>query len=1160
MKHIISKTVFKHFIAVLLLILGTIHASAQYQMVVHTDDGLSYPFSAERIDSVSFVLMNPDDNGNDEDETTVTGNATEITNYTATISAWANILDNLSTDLEVGIIFTTTGTPSKSNGTQLTVSTSSLSSDAKYTIELTKLSPSTTYYYRSFVYQSGIWFYGDVKEFTTKGLGAELVSGEVSKLTCYSAKVNCSVKIDASTQYSTLTYGICYGTTPEPTINNSRIQATTKDADGNYVCQLRALLGSTTYYYRAYAYVDGFLSYSSTRSFTTKDDDVVTTGDIDLQTFTIKSSLKIGSGAYSTLELGVCYGTNELPTVSDQTLTSNEVDDENNFVIIIAEIPYGQVYYRAYVSIDGSLHYGEIKMFEGNSVTTGDIDLQSYSIKSHITISDGYKSIRYGVCYGSNEMPTIEDKYISTTEIDDEKNYLITLTGIPFGKFYYRSYVSIDDSIYYGAVKMCDGNSITTGDIDTLTYNIKSYLKNSKGYKSIQCGICYSNNENPTISNDKIIGNEMNDNIYVVTLKNTKYDVVYYRAFVTVDNETYYGEVKSFKNEYIDLSITSGPISGLNEDRIATISLRTFPFDLLLRDNFAQLVLCDTLGNPLESSFKIVSKEFMPDSTWLVKVEVMDEIINDTFIAFSITNDNYTIISSPVQLLLKVNFNMRSVRTSDGLTMSYDGDTKTYSGCLPTVTDFSTQKIIFFHNGDYLTVGDSILQNNQINILDVSKPITVTLWKYNLGKNYTIKFTNTGLPVVRIETNGQSVTRRDTWVPGATMRIELPDGTVNYEGTLSLMGQGDQTWTDFDKKPYALQLDAEANLLGMHKQKHWILEANVKDRTLMRNDLAYWISKQTNLPYTVSGEFVELVWNGQHLGNYYLCEQPRIDDDRIDIHNPNLEEPEKGGFFIAIDAFLDYNDPKWADKGKDIGFYSSRYNMPYMFKDPDKDENGNPLSTTSAAFKYIQKYVNTMETAISNASSTNHEWANYLDICSAVDFALIQEIVMNPDAYNTWPKNGPKNTFIYKDSAGLMCYGPVWDFDYHTFTLYNDYEYNSGAWSNTENQRLYQWEILKLTNKGGKYYFSDLLKDPEFKALLIERWNIYKVIWKEGFDDYVDQIAEKIRLSETYNQKLWGYPSKQNGDWQLSFDDAVKAIKTAFKKRLQWIDENIGNL
>ncbi len=610
-------------------------------------------------------------------------------------------------------------------------------------------------------------------------------------------------------------------------------------------------------------------------------------------------------------------------------------------------------------------------------------------------------------------------------------------------------------------------------------------------------------------------------------------------------------------DEEISINIASNPVSAFESGGEATVILRTTPWDILQADSSALLTLTDTLGGQI-GNISLQSKELLPDSTWAIKVKVTNA--DSVFIKLQMECPDTTLMTSAVKIK-KVSFNMRSVKTGGGQSLTLDSKTNVYSYCYPTTTDFSSQKMIFFFNGDKITIGDSIITSGKYYILDISKPLSFSLWMYDLHKEYTVKLTNTGLPVVRIETNGQSVTRRDTWVPGATMRIELPDGTVDYEGTLSLKGRGNGTW-DFPKKPYALKLDEKAKILGMHKDKRWILLANYKDRTLLRNDVCLWISKQTNLPYTVNGQFVELVWNGKHMGNYYLCEQIKIDNHRIDIHEPNLEEPEKGGYFMRIDAFLGYSDPKWADKGTDLGFWSSQYNVPYIFKDPDEDEEGNMLTTSSPAYTYMYNYVKNMETAIYKLKSDKNssEWKQYLDPYTAVDFALIQEMTMNHDAYNNWPKNGPKSTYLYKDSAGVMCFGPMWDYDYHTFTLYGDFEYGNTTWNSTENQRLYQWEIMKMTNKNGTYYFSDLKRNPEFKALLIERWNTLKEVWKEGFEDYVDEVAEKIRVSETYNKQLWGYPSRENGDWQLTFDQAIEALKTAFNKRWTWIDQNIGNL
>ena len=623
----------------------------------------------------------------------------------------------------------------------------------------------------------------------------------------------------------------------------------------------------------------------------------------------------------------------------------------------------------------------------------------------------------------------------------------------------------------------------------------------------------------------------------------------------------------------------------------ATVRIRTNPYDLLFNDTLNYLFLTDSLEHSLRKTFTIDSISFVPsDSTWAVRINILDSSIDSTYILLKLIASDSAYYSTPVYIK-KVNISMTSVKTGNDAVMKFDSKTNTYSYCLPTRTDFSDQKFLFIHNGERVTVGDIEMTENEYNTLDANKPITVSVWKYEAHKDYIIKVTNTGLPIVRINTNGQSVTRRDVWVEGNTMRIELPDGTTDYEGTLSLKGRGNGTWTETNKKPYAIRLDEKAKILGMHKQKRWILLANYKDRTLLRNDAAFWLSRHSGMPYTVSGQFVELVWNGKHMGNYYLCEQARIDNHRIDIVSPNLTDPDKGGIFMEIDAFLDYNNSgqNGSDKVGDVGFWSTgvlnqntnkgRYNLPYIFKDPDEDENGIKLTKSSATYTYMVNYVKAMEEAIYKSDQSD-DWMNYLDIDRAVDFALINEITMNHDSYNTWPVAGPHSAFLYKDSCGPICFGPIWDFDYHTFTLYNDG--SNGNQASGENSRIKQWEILKMDSKGSsggwggwggggsssgnKYYFADLAKrSPKFRERLLERWNEYKYVWRDSLPIYIDQMANYIRLSESYNIQVWAENTtksnyKQNGDYNLSFQNAVAAMKSAFLKRWAWMDENLPKL
>ena len=614
----------------------------------------------------------------------------------------------------------------------------------------------------------------------------------------------------------------------------------------------------------------------------------------------------------------------------------------------------------------------------------------------------------------------------------------------------------------------------------------------------------------------------------------------------------------------------------MNQDSIAafvdgatdiTVYLRTNPYDLFFGDS-AYLFITDSLEHSLRKQYTLGDLTFQPaDSTWAARINLLEEEPTEGYILLKMITPDTTIISSPVYIR-RIDITMSSVKLGQA-SLKFDAATNTWSHFTPTVTNFSNQKFLFTHNGDKITVGDSVLVEGEYNTLNLNKPLTVTVWKYGAHKDYIIKMYNTGLPIVRINTKGKSVSRRDTWVDDCTMRIELPDGTVDYEGPLSLKGRGNGTWTETNKKPYALKLEEKAKILGM--QKRWCLLANYKDRTLLRNDVSFWISRQTDMPYTVSGRFVELVWNGKNMGNYYLCEQIRIDNNRVDIAEPNLQDPANGGMLIVIDDFLGYSSDDRYDKSPMVGFRSTgsnnRYKLPYVLKDPDEDANGNLLTSSSPTFTYLKNYVKNMEDAIYalKNNSDNSTVRQYLDYDRAIDYVLIQELTMNHDSYNTWPNAGPHSAYLYKDAGGKLCYGPVWDFDYHTFTLYNDAAYSNP--SSSENNRLRQWELLKMDAKGNnKYYFADLAKyDPEFRTLLVERWNRYKNTWKNEFPKYVDMMADSIRLSESYNNSLWKENEsltnyRQNGDYNLTFQQAVNALKSAFQKRWTWIDENITKL
>lgn len=141
------------------------------------------------------------------------------------------------------------------------------------------------------------------------------------------------------------------------------------------------------------------------------------------------------------------------------------------------------------------------------------------------------------------------------------------------------------------------------------------------------------------------------------------------------------------------------------------------------------------------------------------------------------------------------------------------------------------------------------------------------------------------LPVVYIDTDGAHAVVSKTIDYGASMRLqgnsEWNDPKYLYDGRLTMHVRGNST-ADTGKKPYKLKLDSKTDILGMGKNKHWVLLSNPYDFSLLRNKIFYDLSAQMGLA-AMDSTWVDVVMNGVFMGNYQLCEHVRIGETRIDV-------------------------------------------------------------------------------------------------------------------------------------------------------------------------------------------------------------------------------------------------------------------------------------
>lgn len=505
-------------------------------------------------------------------------------------------------------------------------------------------------------------------------------------------------------------------------------------------------------------------------------------------------------------------------------------------------------------------------------------------------------------------------------------------------------------------------------------------------------------------------------------------------------------------------------------------------------------------------------------------------------------------------------------------TARYDAATRTYTLTLPTVTDFSQLVLNCSYKGQQLKADGQVIQNGVTPVdasapsADPSKPsskeVILAACSGDREARYRLVVRNTGLPVVRITTRGFSQRdierdpKHEIWRPTdeeqaasaafAAIRVEQANGALDCETEMQLRGRGNASWM-FAKRPFALKLAEKTSVLGMSKHKRWVLLANWTDRTLLRNDAAFWLSRRCEFPYyTVNGQHVELEFNGVHLGNYYLCEQIKIDKKRVNIKEMDEGESDpdliSGGYLMEVDNAYD----------EAFKFISDRFRLKYMFKEPD--------SLSTEAFDYMKGFINELERRIWSIhdrpydASYAYPYRELLDMDSAIWFLFINELTGNGDFFNAGGREnyGPHSTYLYKDRNGKdasgqplvskLFMGPVWDFDYLTFV-----PGRSQRWTGA-NQ--------------GCYYFNYLYQDPLFKVRMLELWDTYKDAFAQ-LPDYLDQMAEHLRLSEEINSALWGTmgPAQElNGDSRLDYDAAISRMKSAFLQKLDFMDNHLSGL
>lgn len=196
---------------------------------------------------------------------------------------------------------------------------------------------------------------------------ATVATKEVTNITGTSA--TCGGDITDDGGYSVTSRGVCWSTERHPTIFDT--YTTDGTGTGSYTSTITGLEEETVYYVRAYAINEKGTSYGTEYEFTT----VTGGGTIELPTITtavaseITSAsivcggdvIKAGNGAVTAR--GVCWSTNQNPTLSDEHTTDGT--GTGTFTSSIQNLSNNTTYYvRSYATNSDGTAYGDQESFK----------------------------------------------------------------------------------------------------------------------------------------------------------------------------------------------------------------------------------------------------------------------------------------------------------------------------------------------------------------------------------------------------------------------------------------------------------------------------------------------------------------------------------------------------------------------------------------------------------------------------------------------------------------------------------------------------------------------------------------------------------------------------------------------------------------------------
>ena len=420
---------------------------------------------------------------------------------------------------------------------------------------------------------------------------------------------------------------------------------------------------------------------------------------------------------------------------------------------------------------------------------------------------------------------------------------------------------------------------------------------------------------------------------------------------------------------------------------------------------------------------------------------------------------------------------------------------------------------------------------------------------------------DTDIPLVMINTRG-GVIANDPKITadlsivynGLGKRNKSTDVANEFNGKvgIELRGQSSQGQPlrsyDIELRD-AAGLEVPTPLLGMPPESDWVLYAPYMDKTMMRNYLAYTLTREMGR-WASRVRYVELILNNEYQGIYLLAEKIKRDSSRVNISkllptdNTGIELT--GGYIFSLDK-----EPNgWLSSYPTPGATNqARRQFSYVYP--------KVLDITTQQKNFIKQTVDDFESTLAGPNFQDPSFGvrKHADLNSFIDFLIMNELSRNIDGYRL-------SSYFHKNKNvgdGRIKAGPAWDFD----LAFKNADYCEGSlisgWA-------YKFNSVCPGDGAGliPFWWDRLMLDTSFVSSLRCRWlDLRKTTLSDqrinNLIDSADILTTEARTRHFAKWNLNGNTWWRGINPIRSYEEEKNTMKLWIKQRAEWIDFNLQN-